>query len=978
MIAFASSNCRNAMKLNVKHILELKIMKRSGHYILNGFMIAACSFFLQTMKGQEIILTSDGQLTDIAENPDKKIDNTLGLNKNFESLRDVVNRAKQAKSNCISVAFDEFFRQYRDDKNTERNLTPDMDEYVEKIAKVSHFVEKEGNGMGLELSLLSPLELGQAYKRQTGKCGHWFAYKVGSRNAQTGKFSLEMWQQTQWTNNKGETPVKLIGVKAYAFREKNVSRNQRAVNPEDIKLLKDVKTEVLDSMSASDGVTPERRLLISGEENNYVGFNRVLILLEFETQEMDYFASDALPFLKNVLKKYHDHGVNLQALYSDEMHIQQDWNYFGHHEDGQMNMRYLTPSMAEQFVHNFGQPFDERYFLYFVNQPPLFLPFVDAVVNVEYVLGGKPLDVQRTYLMRDNYYRMLNNQVVDLFKNAKLYGEQLFGHELRTSAHSSWAESPTIDLWYTPTNTYAANYEYTPNFVWSNTVHQASAACYDYFKWGEYLQPTGNDFCECGWLDRDYYGAAMAASIGVINKYPNAYAAAWGMPAASYERRMAINYAFGCQPPASVSLLTDNVIRDVDVLMLYPMNLVSVDPRFGSWMTQYGYANYLTSDQLLKLGSVTSDGHLKVCAKEYGTLVIPFEPLPESGLLPFLKKFIQAGGKVIWCSAPPLIDKSGADCSNDWENLFGVKYNHTMMMGDQAAGHHISFCGSLSKVPMQEVLSDLLVDHVFPVQSQRNTEIVAVDGKQTLATLLKYSNGGMACYCGFRPRDDQSQSLGYESRTLFEILNACGAYPATGKFQKVNDNPAVVSRTSKYFVSKFPNGVTMVVNHYRTHVENWPGGFSRNNDEDVRILQNNPLPTDTMLLENVMINGHKVSYEGRLMMGFNTDNQLLTAFLGQRCTGIRVDGRAYRFSAAPLLSISFGPVLGDKNHYRLYADGQTEVTLPLRAGIKSVKASCNGEAVVAVLKNGSLKITLPQKFYGQAVELLFSGEENSK
>ena len=79
--------------------------------------------------------------------------------------------------------------------------------------------------------------------------------------------------------------------------------------------------------------------------------------------------------------------------------------------------------------------------------------------------------------------------------------------------------------------------------------------------------------------------------------------------------------------------------------------------------------------------------------------------------------------------------------------------------------------------------------------------------------MLKYPDGGIACYCGFRPRDDQSASLGYETRTLFEILNACNAYPSTGKFV-VNDNPSYLSRTGEYFVSSFPNSTTMVV-HYR-------------------------------------------------------------------------------------------------------------------------------------------------------------------
>ena len=212
--------------------------------------------------------------------------------------------------------------------------------------------------------------------------------------------------------------------------------------------------------------------------------------------------------------------------------------------------------------------------------------------------------------------------------------KQLFGRELEATGHSSWAESPTIDFWDTEKlKEYAAKYEYTSNYVWGNTVHQAAAACYDYFKWGEYLEPTGNDFAECGWLDRNYYGAAMAASIGVINKYPDAYAAAWGMPAKSQEWKDAINSAFGARNGSTANLITGGVHRDIEVLILYPMNLVAVEERFGSWMTQYAYANYITSEKLLELGNITDDGHIKIKDKKYNTLVALFEPLPGEGLL---------------------------------------------------------------------------------------------------------------------------------------------------------------------------------------------------------------------------------------------------------------------------------------------------------------------------------------------------------
>lgn len=914
-------------------------------------------------RAQSIILTSDQQLTDLAEDPDRKIDNTTGFQKSYQSLREIVQSNKRCGNSYFAVAFDEFFRQYRDDRSTTRELTPDMDEYVEKIACVSAFAKKEA-GLGLELSLLSPLELGQAYRHQTGHSGQWVTFKVGRRNKQDGKFSVNMWQQLQWNNNKGITLLSLRGIRAYAFREEYISPGLIYVNPDDILPLRDLHYEVLDS----EGVTQQIR--VYGEEKNYEDYDRVLLILESESQEMDYFADDALPFLKNLLKKYHDKGVDIRALYSDEMHIQQDWNYHGHHEDGQLNMRYLTPAMQKKYEEKFHHPFDERYMLYFCTQPHTFDHGVDALRDQEYVMGKTPYDIQRTYLLRDRYYHMLQNHVVDLFCAAKKFGEELFGRELRTSAHSSWAQSPTIDSWQTR-RSYQAYYEYTPNFLWSNTVHQASAACYDYFKWGEYLQPTGNDFCEGGWLDRDYYGAAMAASIAVINKYPNAYAAAWGMPNEVLERKMAINYAFGCQPPHDIQMVTGNVIRDIEVLILYPMDLVSVNQRFGSWMVQYGYANYLTSDQLLKLGSITSDGHIRVCEKQYGTIVVPFQPLPESGLLSLLHQFASQGGKVVWCSAPPLLDKDGKECSTEWENLFGAHYEPTISMGEEAVGHRIRFIGALGDVPIQEVSSDLFIDYVYPVQKKMDkVETVATLDGQTVGTLRHFEGGGIACYCGFRPRDDQSQSLGYESRTLFEMLNALNAYPSTGTFKDRNDNPSYIARTTDFFATRFPCGTTMIVRHYRTHKESWDGNFSRDAERDAEYLRQNPLPSDSLKLEGLCISGHRIDYEGRLRMAFRVQDRVLDTFYGDRCTGIRIDGKRYDFSDNPIGHLVFAPaVAGEKGHLQLRVSGlEGELRIPVGTA-KHATVSCGQEVLDSYIRRGMVCFTPTSGMMGKTIEI---------
>ena len=121
-----------------------------------------------------------------------------------------------------------------------------------------------------------------------------------------------------------------------------------------------------------------------------------------------------------------------------------------------------------------------------------------------------------------------------------------------------------------------------------------------------------------------------------------------------------------------------------------------------------------------------------------------------------------------------------------------------------------------------------------------------------------------------------------------------GAYPSSGKFGGVNDNPSVVSRTSDYFVTAFPNTTTVIVKHYRTHRESWPGGFSRNQREDAEALAANPLPSDRIELNDAAVNGHRVSYEGKMSVAFRTgaDGRLI-AFVGRDCRGITLDGVQY-------------------------------------------------------------------------------------
>lgn len=947
-------------------------------------------FLFSQAQSATIILTSDQQLNDLLD-PDKKIDLSTGYTKRFASLREICEGAQKKGDHTLTIAFDEFFRQYREHAGTDRKLTPDMEEYIDKIKIIADFAAKYDMGMGL--SLLSPLELGPAFKNQTGQTGQWLHYQVGLRDPNTGKFHVQLWQQHHWTNNKGKFTIKLKEVKAYAFKEKHLVNSPfKSVNREEIVALNQIDYEHWETPASNDtgklntdlwsapysseadqkGTGATRLSVYSNGSGEHIGFNRVLVLLTYEVPEMEYFSPEAAPFLQNLLKRYADEGINVQHFYSDEMHIQQNWIYFNHHDKGQFSLRYFSPTLGEVYREKFGVPFEEKDILYFVYGPNIDSKSVLAGKNVQYVMGESYEDIQRTYLFRDRYYKLLNNHVVDLFKSAKSYASDLFGVEdFGTRGHASWAESPTVDFWNNEgLERHAYKYEYTPNFVWGNTVQQAAAACYDYFKWGEYLEPTRNDFGELGWNDRNYYGAAMATSIGVLNRIPNAYPAVWGMPAEVRERKLAINDAYGGRPRSqSIDLITGHIHRDVDVLMLYPMNLVAAEERFGSWMAQYGYANFITAEKLLELGQVNDKGEIKIKDKTYSTLVALFEPLPQKGLLDMMKALTIKGGKVIWFGPPPFLNGAGEQCMEKWQDLFGLTYRPEHLNGRIASGRRIDFQGRFEEVPSQYILTDFLIDRVYPVQAMEGTAELAFCEND----LLVGTGKGNAYFFGFRPRDDQSASLGYETRTLFEILDQVGAYPATGTFAGVNDNPEHISRTTDYLATRFPNGATVLVRHYRTHKETWHGGFSRDRQRDSLELVKNPLPSADIQVADFKVNGHEVNFSGRLTMAFRmNEQQELIAFEGQDCKEVAIDGKTYTFADVSVDKIAFAPSLDSNNEWKIYVEGESRVSIPLNSeiNIKNIKLrNDQGKKIKYSIQDESLQFEVNSQLSGKWLSL---------
>ena len=93
--------------------------------------------------------------------------------------------AKAGRGQKVVIAFDEFWEQYRPgQKGKPRSLTPDSDAYISALAKISETLRSYG--LGLELSLLSPLEIGAAYAKATGESGQWVQYREGQRDPRHG------------------------------------------------------------------------------------------------------------------------------------------------------------------------------------------------------------------------------------------------------------------------------------------------------------------------------------------------------------------------------------------------------------------------------------------------------------------------------------------------------------------------------------------------------------------------------------------------------------------------------------------------------------------------------------------------------------------------------------------------------------------------------------------------------------------------
>jgi hypothetical protein len=329
-----------------------------------------------------IILISDEQFVNLADHPNEAVEKMYPWADEKISLAEYCRSAAERGASTLRLAYDYFFG------GSERSLYPDTDAFQVALKKV-HDVAA-AYGIGLEPSVLSPLELGAGYHAKTGESGRWFHYREGLRDPQTGAYSVMLWQQTQWCNNKGPLAVTLAGIRAFAFREQRIpSTPFFAVDPAGIvelpapQVMELPGTEIFNSAKykavrvrvhgeggpvttatatpqrSSAGVVDNARGMSGGSADAEAAppLDRVLVVLVYETVEMDYFSPNAVQFLDDLVQDYHDRGIGMTGIYADETHIQQDWSYHDHMDNGQFAVRYVSKGFEQAFAAQFGSQY---------------------------------------------------------------------------------------------------------------------------------------------------------------------------------------------------------------------------------------------------------------------------------------------------------------------------------------------------------------------------------------------------------------------------------------------------------------------------------------------------------------------------------------------------------------------------------------------------------------------------------------------
>ncbi len=883
-----------------------------------------------------LTLMGEGMLERIVEDPNQPLLERSEKGYGIEALDtydtktsflDICRQGKAIGARRLDAAYDFFFG------GDMRENYPDSPLTV-KAYKIIHDLAKE-HGMGFGASVVSPLDTGGGYVKTHENKGQTMQFQEGIIR-EDGSYETVMDFQLQWTNNKGPAKLSMKEVKVFAFDEERIPGTPYYyVNEHEILDISASAQYHIDKESfrtSRDGYG-HGDIRISGKTNSKK--TRFLAVVVYNTLEIDYFAEDALAYMKSILDLHKQAGITYEGIYSDEMHIQFDWDTREHWAETEVTTRYMTDSMARAYADLFGTQYRDfaKYLVYFTYMHHDFLGGEEGKLPAQHVFGKTRKEIVRTFLFRKQYFDLLHHRVVELCTRTKEYAQELFGHKMQATGHSTWQESPTTDSFKaTKAGEEISRYDYTDAFAWSAAQRENISACNDHFRWNDYFWAVGTDIPEGGFLDRNYYGAAFTSGLAVLNPAEFAYYCIWGAPDQVKERLVEVGQTYGhytgyCKSyEPGHNLLQGCTARISDVLAVCPMDLNYLEERFGNWMVQYGYADYITEGKLLEYAREPDSPLLQVKGRSYRGLVVFFSPLMSAEALSLIHRYVKKGGKVIWCSMPAL----RMEAAGLWRDIFGIDRLCFDKFGIPAGGGKVHF-GGLETVGEMTILTDLFPDHIYPVKAA-DAAVAAMLAEQVVGTVKEYPGGGKAVYLGFRVRDDQSCSTGEDVNTLFSVLRELGFYEEMGP--EASSRPA----EQRYLYNRFPNGTISLCNHFRTFREmGWPWGFYRDEEKDDAFMQDVTLPPHNIDLQQAEICGHWITCQCEGIVSYRYDSEAgLQGFAARNTCGICVDGKDYRFTQSPADLVwgkLDGRLLDDdcRSAYLLKCNKAGRLTLPFDA-----------------------------------------------
>ena len=881
-----------------------------------------------------LILTDEKQLERLAYEPEKPLfdDQEKGFSGEKKrmypegtTLESFVKEAKERGCERIEVSYDFFFG------GSVRENYPSTPVTIAAFKSVCECAKKYGMTFGA--SLISPLDMGGGYAKDHTDVGYQWQFRAGA--IENGTYSVKTRRQIQWYNNKGPIQLKVHRVMAVAFDAEKLDDNGLYyVDENQIEDISDTVTWTIvpGSYKLTGAGYAYDEIVVSGVTE--AKRDKVLVVIEYRTPEQDYFAENAGDYAKEVIDEHAKAGVYYGGFYSDEMHIQFDWDLSEHFgPDTEITTRYVTDSLIKTYADLYGEKYRDflKYMVYFAYGQSRFMPGGDKNEPTQYLMGKGAEGAYETWLFRKRYFELLSGRVVNLAIDNRLYAESLIGGPVMCRAHATWQESPTCDHFAGNTGFGLDNgegisrYDYGESFVWSSSVRENISACGDYFRWNEFLSGSGTDHPEGGWTDRDYYAQAFACSLGTLNRFEKAYCAGWGSPKEVLRRFYDVGVTYGNGRDQGSMMVQNWQHRLTDVLLLYPTELNYNQERFGSWMVMYGYGNYVTEEMLLKYGHADDDGHLILNGRRYRTLVALYEMFVSPETMGMLEQFVQGGGKLVWTAVPALRYETGDDCSDRFKALFGLKSVATPEKPLKLKDERITFMGRLQSVGSMKVPTDYLPDYAYPIEPD-DAAIVARWNDVPLGSMV-YRGEGTCVYLGFRPRDDQSCSTGADISTLFDVLSAIGAY-TPGSLELLSR-----PKEAKYIANIFPNCAVSIANHYRTFYEKWPGLFYRDEEEDRQALEGRVLPDISLELHDYPLAGHKVDYSGTDALTYLIKDGELYGFCGHAADGIAIDGKQWRF-AAEKVDLTFANIEkerlsdGVENALMINCDSACDLTIP--------------------------------------------------